>query len=63
MLDIPPFLAYTMSQLLIKKFLSKAPEAEPIRPCLGHNTQDPLDFHSLNGGFTGNPSVFILSVL
>jgi hypothetical protein len=38
MLDIQSLPGYITS-IISWKFLSKAPEAESIRPCLGHNTQ------------------------
>jgi len=34
----------------------------PEQPCLGQDAQVYVDFQSLNGGFTGNSSVFILNV-
>ena len=36
MLDIQPLPGYN-TFIISWKFLSKAPEAESIRPCLGHN--------------------------
>ncbi|OGP51587.1 MAG: hypothetical protein A2Y79_08775 [Deltaproteobacteria bacterium RBG_13_43_22] len=38
LLDIETVPGYTII-IISWKFLSKAPEAESIRPCLGHNTQ------------------------
>ena len=38
MLDRQPLPGYN-TFIISWKFLSKAPEAESIRPCLGHNSQ------------------------
>jgi hypothetical protein len=40
--------------------LPNAPEAEPTGPCPWRPTQEIVELQSLNGGFTGNPSVILL---
>jgi hypothetical protein len=41
--------------------LPNAPEAEPTGPCPWRPTQEIVELQSLNGGFTGNPTVILLN--
>jgi hypothetical protein len=44
---------------LISQFLPMAPEADLNQLFLWRISQDQVEHQSLNGGFTGNPSVFL----
>jgi hypothetical protein len=46
---------------LLNQFLPIAPEAESLQLFLWRTLQDQVEQQSLNGGFTGNSSVFLFS--